>query len=150
MASLQEKLALEALQNKIRAGALRHALVSGKEVGAIAPDVAKMTQAEAMAELDRLDRKMGAGTFTKADEARMIDVELRLEQFSNYSADVVDPNQNWDYYEKLAQANKGKVDPVYQGPVTQMEEIQVRGTSYAPWILGGLAFLALAFRNKLK
>lgn len=208
MTTLQESLALEALQNKLRAGALRHSLVSGKEpdlfdildsghhvpmhegsdavsrlmqslypqykptresliqdysrsrpidieqimneVGALPADVAKMTEAEALAELQRLDAKMAAGTLSKSDEARLIDVELRMEQFAKYSGDVVDPNQDWSYYEALAKQNQGKVDPVYQGEVLKLDEIQVRGASYAPWILGGLAFLALAFRNKLK
>jgi hypothetical protein len=130
--------------------------LGGVKVGAIAADVARMTEQEAFDELNRLDAK---GSLSRSEMQRLIDVELRLEQFAVYNPNVKlpDPNdsQGWAYYEQLA-AREAAGEDVWNEKntppstnVINLEEVTVKGSSGMGWILGGVAFIALAFHHKL-
>lgn len=130
----------------------------GALVGAdLPPDIAKMSQEQALKELSRLDEKMASSGLSPTEHKRLVDLELRLEQFADPST-IPDVNKDWAYYQDLVKQREAGLDPFGEkeaekrlkgAKVTTIPGMTIEEAKMGLWPVAIIAAIFI-FRRRLK
>jgi hypothetical protein len=110
------------------------------------PDIASLSEDEAFQELERLDAKQASQGLSSAEERRLRNVELRLEQFTPEA----ELKRAADLQKRAAQGEKFEETITHTGPVQTVQAFRVAEKRPLGMFFLGAGFLLWAGYARMK